>query len=507
MLERQLEHLPLRARLRRVRLLDAARPLGFGLLRLLPLRRARHHAAQLALVDADVAGRLLQVPLGDRLVLEAREHRRDRTRRVDPALDGVDVVPGDRTLDRELHERPPRRDHLPDGRVARALPQVARVHAAGADRDVGLRQEPLLVVEGPPRGTLPGLVAVEREDDLAGERVGRVEQEPAQHPDVLGPERGTAGRDRHGDAREMAGHDVGVPLDDDHPALLGDLAAGEVDPVEHLRLLVQGRLGRVEVLRAVVVLEELAGAETDDRPRRVPDRPDQPPPEAVDELAGARRLRQPGLGQLLDREPLGAQVLRERVPRVRSEPAAERRRGVAVEAAAGEELPGDGGVGPLQLLTVERRGRGVGVQQALLETGRRGAAPRGTPVRVLIGQLEADASGQPLDGLDETEPVELGEERDRVAAHTAPEAVIHAARGGDVETRRPLVVKGAQALEVAATGIAQGDALADDLGDVGALAHQLNVGVTNPARHRSPRFRRLPFCPPGWDTAPETGPV
>jgi hypothetical protein len=45
---------------------------------------------------------------------------------------------------------------------------------------------------------------------------GVVAHDPAQHRDVVGPEGGAAGGDRRGDAGEMARHDVGVALDDDH---------------------------------------------------------------------------------------------------------------------------------------------------------------------------------------------------------------------------------------------------------------------------------------------------
>ena len=101
-------------------------------------------------------------------------------------------------------------------------------------------------------GLLPGGVAVEGEDHLAAERVV-VHQQAAQHLDVVAAERRAAGGDRGVDAGQVAGHHVGVALDDDRALLLGDLALGQVEAVEHLALLVDRRLGGVEVLRAVVV--------------------------------------------------------------------------------------------------------------------------------------------------------------------------------------------------------------------------------------------------------------
>ncbi len=88
---------------------------------------------------------------------------------------------------------------------------------------------------------------------------------------------------------EVAGHDVGVALDDDGSMLAGDLALGEVGAVEQLALLVDRRLGRVEVLGLDgVVVEQAAGAESDDLAADVAQRPQQPAMEAVDERTAAR---------------------------------------------------------------------------------------------------------------------------------------------------------------------------------------------------------------------------
>ena len=96
-----------------------------------------------------------------------------------------------------------------------------------------------------------------------------------------------------GHAGQVAGHHIGVALDDHRPALLGDLPLGLVDAVEHMRLLVERGLGGVEVFRPVVVVEELAGAEADHVAGEVPDRPEQAAAEPVDQAA---RAGLPGTG-------------------------------------------------------------------------------------------------------------------------------------------------------------------------------------------------------------------
>src|SRR5208282_6330430 len=52
---------------------------------------------------------------------------------------------------------------------------------------------------------------------------------------------------------------------------------------------------------------------------------------------------------------------------------------------------------------------------------------------LLVAQVDAGPPGQPLDGLDEAEPVDLLHELNRVAALRATKAVEKTARGGDVE--------------------------------------------------------------------------
>ena len=140
----------------------------------------------------------------------------------------------------------------------------------GLDRDVGLADEVLVALERPQRGLLAGRVAVEGEDHLAAELVV-VLQQPPQHPAVVLAERGAAGGDGGGDAGQVAGHHVGVALDDHGLRGPGDVAAGQVDAVEHLALLVDRGLGGVEVLRLdPVVVEDPAGAEADRRRRWSP---------------------------------------------------------------------------------------------------------------------------------------------------------------------------------------------------------------------------------------------
>ena len=84
---------------------------------------------------------------------------------------------------------------------------------------------------------------------------------------------------------------------------------------------------------------------------------------------------------------------------------------------------------------------------------------------LLVAQVDAGPAGQPLDRLDEAEPVNLLHELDRVAALGAGETVEKSSRGGDVERGGFLVVERAESLERAAARVLQLQVLTHHLVD------------------------------------------
>ena len=242
---------------------------------------APYLGAGLVDVDADHAGELAGEGVDLGLVADRGDQPRALAHGVDPAVGAVEVVLGDHVGQHEPVERHPAGDQLAHRGVALLDAQVARVEPVGLDGDVGLGDEVLVAAEGAQRGLLPGGVAVEGEDHLAAELLVVVQEAP-QHPGVVVAEGGAAGGDGGGDAGEVAGHHVGVALDHDGLARAADVAAGEVDAVEHLALLVDRRLGGVEVLGLdPVVVEDPPGAEADGVAAGVADRPQQPAAEPV----------------------------------------------------------------------------------------------------------------------------------------------------------------------------------------------------------------------------------
>src|ERR1022692_854153 len=314
-------------------------------------------------------------------------------------------------------------------------------------------------------------------------------------------ERRAAGRHGRGDAGQMAGHHIGVALYDHGLPALGDVALRQVGAVEHGALLEDRRLRGVQVLGAVVVGGQLAGAERDHVAAQVPDRPDQPAAELVRQAVPAAARQSPG-EQLVLGEPQAAQVPGGHLPVVGGVADAEPLGVGDLESARGEELASWRGTGGQELLRIKLGRRPVRFEQP-------------APLRLLlawnmaallVAQLDAAPGRQPLHRLGEAESVDLADERDDVTALGAGEAVPQAASRGDVERRRLLLVERAQALHRAAARATQLEELPDDLGDGRAGTDQLVVLVTDPAWHlreSSPGPHRAALvtsgtCPAFW---------
>ena len=435
-----------------------------------------HHRGRL--VPADPAGELGGVLVAQRAVLDLGDHGHGALECGHPPLGGVQVVLGQQRLDGEGEHRAAPGHQVAHRAVTGGDPQLAGVHPVGGDRDEGLRGELLVAVEGLEGCGLPRLVAVEGEDDLAAVEVV-VHEQPAQQLHVRLAEGGAAGGHRGGHPRQLHRHHVGVALDDDGLVPLLDLPLGQVEPEQHLGLLVQHRVRGVDVLRLEgVVVEQAPGAETDHVTAEVAQRPEQAPVEPVDRAALAL-LADPGGDELGDLEPLAHQDLRQGVPPRGGVAAAEGGRRRGVEAALGEVGAGRLGLGFAELRGVELLGGGVHRDQP--GPGAAVALDAGAPA--LVGQRVAHPLGQALDGLHEAEVLHLLDELDGVAALAAAEAVVVAVRRTHVERRRLLVVEGAQALERAPAGRAQRDVLADDLLDAGALADLRDVPVRDASSH------------------------
>ena len=92
-----------------------------------------------------------------------------------------------------------------------------------------------------------------------------------------------------------------------------------------------------------------------------------------------------------------------------------------------------------------------------------------------IGQLDAGAFGQALNGFDEGYAVHLHEELKNVAGFPAPKAVIAPHRRANVETGGAFVVEGAQALHRVDSRALERHVFADDFVDPRARPNLVDV--------------------------------
>ena len=288
-------------------------------------------------------------------------------------------------------------------------------------------------------------------------------------------------RDRHGETAGVAADHVDLPFAHDRLAARGldDARRGVGEGEQHVRLLEEDRLGRIDVLRLLLVVREDAPRKRDRAVLAVRDREHEASAEAV--VPGAalelRRQQHAGGDEILVGE---AVLLRPRAHGVRGE------RRVAdlelgddrVRQRAAREVDARR-LGLLRLLeaTAEEIGKlAVELQLAFALSGLR--------VLLLLHRDPARA-GEFLHGLDERHALLLLHELDAVARLAAAEAVVEPLVGLDVEGRRLLVVE-RTARHVAAARAAELDAIrGDQVGQVGPRLDLLDRRLWYAERHHA----------------------
>jgi hypothetical protein len=430
--------------------------------------RVRHGTLNLVKLQTELAGHLTHVGGAQVAVLNAGDNRGDSAHRQHAAFKGRQIVLGEGRINRELEERAARSDQRAHGSVALVQAQVAGVHAVLSNRNEGLRDEALILLEGCHSGLLSCGIAVECEDDFAAGAV--VGNHAAHHLDVAGTERGAAGGNGGGDAGEVCRHDVRVAFHDDDLLGLGHIAFCQVNAVEHLGFLVQLRLGGVQVFGALVVVEEAAGTEADGFTGDGADGPDDAAAEAVVQAAVALREHAGSL-QFLIGEALGAKVLEQVIPAARGVADTELAGCGGVETAGAEEVLRLLSISAVEVAFKELGGNLVRVEQAAAHT--RLVAVAG--LTALIVQGVADARGKALHRLNEAGVFHRHDEGVHITGFTATKAVVRTDLRAHIEGGRALVVERAQPLEGAYTGAFEAHVAFNDFADIGTGADFVNV--------------------------------
>ena len=311
-------------------------------------------------IDADSANRFARIQVKLRPVANLRDQRRrgfDRahlTRRIR----GIEAV--DRRVDHEIiqrfglfHEGTHRFRTTVDA-------QIARVEIVVRHGDERLRKERRVKSERVDGRLLSRRIAIEREHDARAHLLpfdlqradqlhraeGIVGDETAHDLGMFGAERRAAGGDGRIYAGQVHGHHVGIAFDDHDLTFLHDRGFGHIDAVQHLILVVQLGIRRIDVFRVDrIVLIQLPRAETQRSAGGVAYRPSHAAPEIVVYAA----LPLPGKARVehfLLRESLAGQMAHEIVPTLgriaASEPLAVRLTEVAPvqKLSGGERLLG-----------------------------------------------------------------------------------------------------------------------------------------------------------------------
>ena len=342
-----------------------------------------------------------------------------------------------------------------------ALGRVRRVEPGRERDDAHVEARPHGQLHPAQRRGLAGGVGVEAEVEMAREPAELLQLRLRQRR----PHRGNHGVETGLVERE----DVRVALDDERPLLLGNGGAGPVEAVDDRALAEHLSLRRVHVLRGNrIVVAEPPRPEAEHAAPGVGQRKDEPAGEVVVPAA----VDEAGCDELVLRVALAAGLLRQHG---------------AAGRQAEPELPADlllqaalGQVRPHRLARVRLPEVALVEARRLLEEGEEPfpTGPAGLVLRRRLLVLERDpvAVGEPLDGLDEVEPLRLLHERDQVAALAAAEAVVELPDRVDGEARRLLLVERAAAAPLGACA-PKLRARADDLDHVGGRLYLVDRGL------------------------------
>ena len=199
-------------------------------------------------------------------------------------------------------------------------------------------------VDAPQRSPNACRVPVENDRDVLGESADEV--------DLARGEGGATGRDHVGHPRLVHRHHVGVALHQEAPLLLDDGGLGKVHAVQDPALVVEGALGRVEILGDLLVRGQRAAPKSNDPARHIPNREHDPALEEIPQRSVLALLAQACLDQLLGGVSCFLRCCGQGVPRIGAVANQERVEDVVPESALHEITAADGlaGIGVAHLV-------------------------------------------------------------------------------------------------------------------------------------------------------------
>ena len=256
------------------------------------------------------------------------------------------------------------------------------------------------------------------------------------------------------DARLVHRDDVGVSLHQEATVLLDDGLLRKVDAVELIALVIDFRLGRIDILRRLGISLEDTSAEGHDLPRQGMDREDDPSPEAVAQGTVIAGIAQSRLHEVLRTVALQGSFPGKCIVLVQAIAQLELGDDVVAEAALAE-------IGHSDRLSLHMTAEDILEIVAGIFVDHEHALADALRVFLLIGQLallhlDVVLVCQPLQRFVVGELFVLHDEVHHVASLSATEALAHAFRGRHAEGRCLLAMERTQP-DVVHAPLAQGD--------------------------------------------------
>ena len=181
------------------------------------------------------------------VILDPGQDRCRGSQRPGATLSGSQIESLDAVAQDELKQWRTSSHQFPDCVVAITQSQIAGVQTISGDRHVSAASELLIFLIRPQRSLTTRLIPIEGKHHLS---VAVIEQQPPQHLHMPVTKGSATGGNGGADPSQVASHHIGIALDDHHLLLFGDVFAGLVGAEQHVALLVDQRLRRVQVLRS-----------------------------------------------------------------------------------------------------------------------------------------------------------------------------------------------------------------------------------------------------------------
>ena len=420
-----------------------------------PLHLTTHHVK---INTTNTPRRLTSIQIHLGTITNLRNQRRRSLHRTQTTRTITRIKPIDRRINHKVIQRLRPGNQRTNSLITLLNTQITRIKIILSHRHKRLRQKRRIKPKRMQRRLLTSRITIKRKHNTRTDRLPINLQRPHQlnrtqriilHQTtndlrMLLTKRSTTRGNSRIHPGQMHGHHIGIPLDNHRLTLLHNRLLGQINAIQHLILVIQLRIRRIDILRRnLIIVIQLARTKPQRTPRRITNRPRHTPTEIVIH-ATLPLTSQSRIQHLLLCKPLRRQITHQIIPTLRRIAATE-----ALAVGLGE------GAAAEQLARGERLlGHDLADEEALCglvrlqQTGALGTGVLGTGRTVLlVVQFDMVFVRKQLHRLAEVDVLLFLDEFEHVAAQTAAKTMPYAERRPHVEAAGLLVVERAQAHE------------------------------------------------------------